>query len=132
MNRLKGKIKHVERSDNISLVIVDVMGQDITSIVLQGEKNPIYTVGQDVYVLFKETEVSIAKDFSGEISLRNRFHCKVKSIDTGKLLSRVNMRWNEEDISSIITTASVKRLSLKEGDEVLAFVKTNEISIMEL
>jgi len=132
MNRLKGKIKHIERSENISLVIIDVMGQEITSIVLQGEKNPIYTVGQGVYVLFKETEVSIAKGFSGEISLRNRFHCKVKSIDRGKLLSRVNLLWNKENISSIITTTSVERLSLKEGDDVLAFVKTNEISIMEL
>ncbi len=130
MNKLKGKVKYIEASGNILLIHVDVDGNSIVSIVL----NPVqsYREGQDVYVLFKETEVSIAKNLSGEISLRNRFKCRIESIERGKLLSKVIMRWNNEKITSIITTNSVDRLSLQEGDDVLAFVKTNEITLMEM
>lgn len=130
MNKIKGFITDIQQSDSISIIQVKSNNTNFYSIVLGNDLK--LEVGKEVYLLFKETEVSIAKNFSGEISLKNRFLCKVNSLEQGKLLTKVILEWDGIEIVSIITTSSAKRLNLKENDEVVAFVKTNEVSIMEL
>jgi len=87
-------------------------------------------IGKNVSLIFKETEVSIAKDLNGKISLRNRLICKVISIERGELLSKINLQFGAYNISSAITTRSVDYLELVVGDEVTALIKSNEISLM--
>lgn len=130
MNKIRGFITEIQQSDSISIIQVKSNNTNFYSIVLGNDLK--LEVGKEVYLLFKETEVSIAKNFSGEISLKNRFLCKVKLLEQGKLLTKVILEWDGIEIVSIITTSSAKRLNLKENDEVVAFVKTNEVSIMEL
>ncbi len=131
MNKLKGFISKIERSGNISIVEVCVAGEKIYSIIL-GNKGNYVVPGKEIIVMFKETEVSIAKDFSGKISLKNKFICEVLNIKKGKLLTEVTLQWKNNIIRSIITTSSAENLELKTGDIVTAFVKTNEISLMEI
>ncbi len=85
-----------------------------------------------VDVLFKETEMSLAKNFSGLISLRNRVQTTVKLVRSGVILSEVVLDYRVQSISSIITTRSIKHLGIKPGDEVEALVKANEVSLMEV
>ncbi len=131
MNKLKGFISKVSTSGNISIVEVNIQSEKIFSIII-GNKEEFLKIGNEVYVLFKETEVSIAKDFKGEISLQNRLNCKILKINKGKLLTEIIMQWKNEKIKSIITTKSAERLSLREGDNITAFIKTNEVSLMEI
>ena len=57
MNKLKGKIVDIQSSDNISIVHVDVDGDILSSIVLEGKKSPSnYKINDSVTLLFKETE----------------------------------------------------------------------------
>ena len=81
-------------------------------------------------MLFKETEVIIAKDFHGQISVQNKFGCIVKAIERGKLLAKVLLDYAGAEISSIITLNAVNTLEIKTGDSVTGLVKTNEISIV--
>ncbi|NPA51468.1 MAG: tobe domain protein [Aquificae bacterium] len=131
MNKIKGFISKIETSGNISIVEIDVDHEKLFSIII-GDREDFLKLGKEVFVIFKETEVSIAKNFSGEISLKNQFKCKISDINMGKLLTQVTLTWNNNTIKSIITTSSAKRLDLKIEDQVTAFVKTNEISIMEI
>ena len=131
MNKLKGFISNVSTSGNISIVEVNIQSEKIFSIII-GNKEEFLKIGNEVYVIFKETEVSIAKDFKGEISLQNRLNCKILKIKKGKLLTEIIMQWKNEKIKSIITTKSAERLSLREGDNITAFIKTNEVSLMEI
>ena len=74
----------------------------------------------------KETEVSIAKDFNGKISLRNRIKSKIVEIEKGKVLSKIFLDFNGIEICSIITTRSVENLELEIGETVTGLIKANE------
>ncbi len=133
MNRLKGKITSIESSESISLVEVRTDIGNICAVVVETPETAEYLkINNNIYVLFKETEVSIGKELSGMISLRNRFKCVVEEIQKGKVLTRLVLRCNNNLIKSVITTRSAERMEIKKGDTVLAFVKTNEVSLMEI
>ncbi len=133
MNKLRGRITRIEFNDHISLVDVDVSGDSFTATLLETpEDAPYLKVGNAVDVLFKETEVSLAKGLTGLISLRNRINTTVKLVRSGVILSEVVLDYRGYTISSIITTRSIQRLDIKSGDEVEAMVKANEVTLMEV
>jgi molybdate transport system regulatory protein len=130
MNTLTGTITAIQSHDNLSLVKVLSNGASFTSIVLDTPETTDYlSIGNNIQLLFKETEVIIAKNFDINISVQNRIPCSIQSIITGVILSQVNLSFGETMIRSIITTNAVKQLGLKEKDTVLALIKTNEVSL---
>jgi len=130
MNTLTGTITAIQSHDNLSLVKVLSNGASFTSIVLDTPETTDYlSIGNNIQLLFKETEVIIAKNFDIAISVQNRIPCSIQSIITGVILSQVNLSFGETMIRSIITTNAVKQLGLKENDTVLALIKTNEVSL---
>ena len=132
MNRLRGRIISIKSNDHVSLVDVDVSGDIFTATLLETPEDAAYLrMGNVVDVLFKETEVSLAKGLSGLISLRNRVNTTVKFVRSGIILSEVVLDYRGQAISSIITTGSIRRLDIKPGDEVEALVKANEVTLME-
>lgn len=133
MNRLRGRITSIQSNDHVSLVDVEVSGDIFTATLLETpEDAPYLRLGNVVDVLFKETEVSLAKGLSGLISLRNRVNTTVKQVRSGVILSEVVLDYRGQRISSIITTGSIRRLEIKPGDEVEALVKANEVTLMEV
>jgi molybdopterin-binding protein len=132
MNQLHGRITAIESDGHVSLVDVAVGEDTFAAILLETPANaPYLAVGRGVQVLFKETEVSLAKELSGQISLRNRIRAKVQGIRRGAILSEVLLDYRGQTIASIITTRALGRLELQEGDEVEALIKANEVSLME-
>ena len=132
MNKLKGKIDDIQSSDNISIIHVNVDGDVFSSIVLEGKKGPTnYKIKDSVTLLFKETEVGIAKDLSGMISLRNRFKANIKKIDKGPILAKITMNYKGHTIESIISAQSTIQMKLKDKEEVEWLVKTNEVTLMK-
>jgi molybdate transport system regulatory protein len=132
MNRLRGQISGIETNGHISLVDVAVGDLTFAAILLESPLSaPYLAVGNAVTVLFKETEVSLAKNLSGQISLRNRINARVQRIIHGEILSEVQLDHCGQPLVSIVTSRSVKRLDLQEGDAVEALVKANEVSLME-
>ena len=132
MNKLKGKIVSIESSDNMSIIRVNVDGDVLSSIVLEGKKGPThYKVKDTVTLLFKETEVGIAKDLSGMISLRNRFKSVITKIDKGPILAKITLNYKGQTIESVISAQSAVEMKLKAGDEVEWLVKTNEVTLMK-
>ena len=83
----------------------------------------------DVQVLFKETEVIIAQAGDLKISLSNQLSCVVSAIQTGELLTRVQLKLEEYTINSLIISSHLKPLNLKVGDQVFVLIKSNEIMI---
>ena len=133
MSTLRGRITAIEFNDHVSLVDVDVSGDILTATLLETPDDaPYLKVGNSVDVLFKETEVSLAKNLSGLISLRNRMMTKVRLVRSGVILSEVVLDYRGQTIRSIITTRSIKRLAINPGDEVEALVKANELTLMEV
>ncbi|HBR14140.1 MAG TPA: hypothetical protein DD723_01165 [Candidatus Omnitrophica bacterium] len=133
MNTLMGTIVDIHSSDMISMINVDVDGDIFSSIILEGKKGPFhYKLAEKAHLLFKETEVGIAKNLSGLISFRNRFPARIKKVETGPVLSKIILDYRGKWIESIISTRSVGDMGLKEDDHVEWLVKTNEVSLMPI
>jgi len=132
MNRLPGTITAIECNGHLSLVDVAAGKETFTALLLETPDRAAHLrVGNRVAVLFKETEVSLAKNLFGELSLRNRVRGKVRQIRRGDILCEVVLDCGGQTLTSIITTRAAKRLALEEGDEVEALVKANEVSLVE-
>lgn len=132
MNRITGKISRIQQSGAILLVDVDVDGHCFSAMLIESATHPEWLLeGNSIDLVFKETEVSLAKNLSGMISMRNRIKCTVQHIERGELLSKISLKFQEYIVTSAITTRSVDSLQLAIGDEVEALVKANEVSLMK-
>ncbi|HNX54405.1 MAG TPA: TOBE domain-containing protein [Prolixibacteraceae bacterium] len=132
MNRLPATIRSIQHSEAILLIDVSVENELFSALLIESGTQPTWLrEGETVDVVFKETEVSLAKNLSGQISTRNRMKCSVLAIDRGELLSKVKLLYQNHVIYSAITTRSVDSLKLKEGDLVEALLKSNEVSLMK-
>ena len=63
------------------------------------------------------------------ISIRNRLPGTIEKIVSDKIMSEVVIQTAAGTVTSIITTGSVSRMNLKEGDAVFAIIKATEVSV---
>jgi molybdate transport system regulatory protein len=128
MNSLIGEIIGIKSDEHFSIVEMSVEGNIFKSIIIETPDTvPFLKTGNRINIMFKESEVSIAKDLKGRISLQNKIPCTIQEIDKGRLLSKVIVDFNKKKIVSVITTGAVEQLELKVSDNVVALVKTNEV-----
>lgn len=131
MNSLPGIVTKIQKSGAILLVDMDVDGQNFSALLIESEPQGKWLrVGNSINILFKETEVSLAKGLTGKISLRNRMACKVMNVNRGELLSTVTLQFQKHILTSAITTRAVDSLQIIIGDEIEALVKSNEVAVM--
>jgi molybdate transport system regulatory protein len=132
VNQLKGTIAAIESNSHMSLVDVAVGGDVFSATLLETPETASYLkVGQAVTMLFKETEVSLAKNLTGLITLRNRIPVVVTGIERGAIMSAVKLDYRGLSLTSIVTTRGIDRLQLMVGDNVEALVKANEILLKD-
>ncbi|MDQ2905564.1 MAG: TOBE domain-containing protein [Chloroflexota bacterium] len=63
-------------------------------------------------------------------SARNQLRAKVKSVKLGSVMAEVVMVFADgQEIVSAITRTSAENLDLKEGDEIVAIIKSTEIMV---
>jgi molybdopterin-binding protein len=62
-------------------------------------------------------------------SIRNRLPGTIEKIVSDKVVSEIVIRTAAGEVTSVITTSSVQRMNLKEGDQVLAIIKATEVSV---
>ncbi|WP_343587001.1 TOBE domain-containing protein [Flavobacterium sp.] len=127
MNVLKGIITEIQSHEGISLVKLKSNENIFTSIILDV---PDYLKENNtVKIIFKETEVIISKDLNPSISVQNQIYGRIESIKKGVILSQITLSIGEDKIQSIITTNACEQLDLKENQNILALIKTNEVSL---
>ena len=66
------------------------------------------------------------------INVRNQFKGKIREIVRGDVVSEIDVDTPAGIVTSVITTRSVDELNLKPGMDVVAFVKSTEVSIATL
>jgi len=131
MNRLPATISSVEAHGSVALVEAMVAERRFSATLIgAGDEARAWPAGMPVTLLFKETEVSLAKNLSGLISMRNRMPATVAAIERGTILAKVSLLFDGHRIESIITTRSSHALALAPGDQVEALVKSNEMGVL--
>jgi molybdate transport system regulatory protein len=130
MNILKGEIESIKVNGGLSIVRVQVGELNFSTIVIDTPKTDQHLKkGNEVQVIFKETEVIIGVGNMDGISLRNKLYGEVVSIESDKLLSKIVVKTSVGNIISIITSNAVEQLQIKMGSMVTAMVKTNELML---
>lgn len=66
------------------------------------------------------------------INVRNQFKGTIKEIVEGDVLSEIDVQTASGIVTSVITTRSVDGLGLQVGSEVVALVKSTEVSLAKL
>lgn len=58
-----------------------------------------------------------------EAGVRNRLTGRISEIVAGDVMSQVTARMGESEVTSVMTTESLKEAGFKEGDNVTALIK---------
>ncbi|PHO08748.1 transporter [Malaciobacter canalis] len=129
MNEFKAVVSKIDNLDNLN--IVEFSFFDITLSMMSLDLHNI-EVGTNVLLTVKASNVAIAKELQGQISLANSIKSDIIKLDMGKLLTSLKLQHKNTTITSIITTKSAKRLNLKKDDCVSAIFKSSDLSIKEV
>ena len=153
MNCLFGTVTGIVRSGSVAIVEVLIQidastetaihakAESLTPLTLTAMRLDASQCGntwkkdQAVRLLFSEMEVALAKNLTGEISMRNRLQGVISAIEPGDVLTRVRfslLQHAEQTVSSVITTRSAQVMQLKVGDHIEGLVKSNEMNLHAL
>ena len=130
MSQLVATIKKINSIDNLNIVEFDFHG--LTLKMMSLDLNTDVQVGKKVKLSVKPTNISIAKNLIGEISLSNQIVATMENLENGQLLSSVSLKVHNTLLESIITVDSSKRMNLQIGEVVTILIKASNLSIGEV
>lgn len=131
MNRLPGQIQQVETVDELAMVEVALEDTTIWSMLIDSPTtNILLQTGQELWVVFKESDVAISTKLETGLSIPNRLRAKIISIKKGKLLSRIVLDYHGHVLSAIVPNRSLDLLHLEVGAYIYLLVRINEILLM--
>ncbi len=131
MSQIKATITQIDHIDNLNIVTFDFYGHSLKMMSL--ELSDDIKVGKEVRLGIKPTHIAIAKDFSGVVSYSNQLKATIQGIENGQLLTSLKLDLNGDTVlESIITLNSSEKMDLIIGDEVTAFIKASELSILKV
>lgn len=130
MSKFIATIKEIQTIDNLNIVEFDFCG--LTLKMMSLDLNDDVKIGKKVKLSVKPSNISIAKNLSGEISLSNKIVAIIQSLENGLLLTSVILKINDTILESIITVDSSKRMNLQIGEVVTILIKASNLSIEEV
>ena len=130
MSQFVATIKKINSIDNLNIVEFDFHG--LTLKMMSLDLNADVQVGKKVKLSVKPTNISIAKNLIGEISLSNQIVATIENLENGQLLSSVSLKVHNTLLESIITVDSSKRMNLQIGEVVTILKKASNLSIGEV
>ncbi|MGE4461963.1 MAG: molybdopterin-binding protein [Arcobacter sp.] len=130
MNKLVATIKKINSIDSLNIVEFDFFGKNLKMMSLDLSKN--IQIDKKVTLSVKPTNIIIAKNLFGEISLSNQFVATIQKIENGHLLSNIILKINDTYLESIITVDSSKKMNLQKDEDVLVLIKASDLSIQDV
>ncbi|MFF3613362.1 molybdopterin-binding protein [Streptomyces sp. NPDC002580] len=130
-NQLPGTVTSVTPGEVMATVKVRLdTGQEITAAVtLEAVQELGLTSGSAVRALIKSTEVSLATAPVTGLSIRNQLPGTVTDVASGGAMARVKIQVAGGELTSAITRDAVTALGLAAGSEVVALIKSTEVSL---
>ncbi len=132
MNVLKGNITSMQTSGRLTIVAVNLNDVVIKSIIIENPETVSYLkAGNSIKAIFKETEVVLGRGNEIPISMENQIEGTITKVIEGELLCNIGLDTKAGKITATLTSESVSKLQLKEGETVKAMIKTTEIMLSE-
>ena len=130
MNYITARIEEIQSVESINIVSFSVEEHRLRMMALELDEN-LHSGSSRVLLGVKATHIALARELRGVLSISNQLPCIIKSIEWGELLCSVKLSFAGEILESIITKESAEGMKLDIGDEVLALIKSSDLSILE-
>lgn len=124
MNRLKGHITSIQSSLHLSFVGVEANGELLYLLLLE---KPLEVIGDEVNLVFKESEVILSKDVIK--STANMSKGAISEIQKGEILTHVTLLHNDIEIVSLVPTQTFDMMKCNPGDTIYWIINPSEISL---
>ena len=131
-NQLDGTIESIARGEVMSTVRLRLTGgQEVTAaITLDAVDDLKISEGDHVAALVKSTDVSISAGPVNGVSIRNQIPGTITRVDAGAVMTIVSIQIiGGQTLVAAITKDGADDLSLAQGREVVALVKSTEVSL---
>ena len=130
-NQIPGTVIAVTTGEVMATVKVRLDGgQEITAAITRESVRDLdLATGTTVRALVKSTEVALATAPVEGISIRNQLPGTISDITTGAAMASVKVTVAGGSLTAAITTDAVNDLGLAAGSQVVALVKSTEISL---
>ena len=127
-NRLPSTIVEIKKGKLNAQINLDWLGVPLSVIITTTSAEEMELCkGDPVDVLFKASDVILAKNLTGKLSARNVFDGKITGIIKGFPLSMVTIEAKGATVKSEITAGSLDAMALNEGDEIQVVIKYSEL-----
>ncbi|MEA1917134.1 MAG: TOBE domain-containing protein [Campylobacterota bacterium] len=130
MSYFDATVCKIDSCDSLHVVEFKFHKQTLKMMSLDLSENIV--IGSRVKLVVKPSHVSIAKNFSGEISCSNKLSATITSCENGELLTALTLDVFGSTLESIITKSSSLKMALHVDDCVTALIKSSELSITEV
>ena len=130
MNRINAKVSTIQREDHLTLVSFETEDETLQMIAL--DLSPLLQSGSLVTLGIKATNIILAKEFKGHISISNTPKACIESVSNGALLSSITLLCCNTTMECITTLEASKQLSLQANDTVYAMIKASDLSILSI
>ena len=127
MNKLSVKIEKIDKTDKLHVITCKLGCQRIKVVSL--ELRDTIKIGSSVELSVKSTNISLAKNFTGELSIANQLTAKVTAIDKGDLLSAVQVDLEGFSLECLLTLEATLSMGLSVGDDVMVLIKGSEVFV---
>ncbi|SNS60792.1 molybdate transport system regulatory protein [Asanoa hainanensis] len=131
-NQLDATILSVSRGDAMAAVKAQLAsGQEVTAAITRESADELELIaGLPVTMLVKATDVALATGAVGDLSIRNQLPGRITSLTGGAAMTTLKVAVDGGGaLTAVVTNDAVNDLDLSEGDEVLALVKSTEVSV---
>jgi len=130
MSQIIATIKNIRNVDSLNIVEFGFFNHTLKMVSLNLNKQ--ITLNKKVKLSIKPTNILIAKNLQGEISISNQLKAKIVKVENGELLSSILLKIEDTILESIITVDSSKNMNLIEDEEVLILIKASDLFIQEV
>ncbi|MDD4330369.1 MAG: TOBE domain-containing protein [Aliarcobacter sp.] len=130
MSQFVATIKKIDNIDSLNIVEFNFFENNLKMMSLG--LNSDIQVGKKVKLSVKPTNIIIAKNILGDISLSNKIVATIKQVENGELLSSILLKVDDIFLESIITKDSSLNMNLQINDKVSIFIKASDLSIEEV
>ena len=130
MSQIIATIKNIRNVDSLNIIEFGFFNHTLKMVSLNLSKQ--ISINKKVQLSIKPTNILIAKNLQGEISISNQLTAKIVKVENRELLSSILLKIEDTILESIITVDSSKNMNLVEDEEVLILIKASDLFIQEV
>jgi len=130
MNYIRAKVSDIQGVEHLHIISFEASGQKLSMVSL--ELNDVIKVGSEVRLGVKASNIFIAKETQVNLSIATQLKVKIKALNFGELLCAISFDFAGETLESIITKEMCLTMDLAPEDEILALIKSTDLSIIEV